>query len=126
MIERGSVVLVDLEPTLGHEQRGLRPCVVVSDPEVVTAQRYPLIAIVPITGRAGVGALYPALGEGASGLRRPSWALADQVRSVDKRRVQRLLGRVSEAEVAAIDQALALYLGLHRGSAPPLAQGAPR
>ncbi|TVR85113.1 MAG: type II toxin-antitoxin system PemK/MazF family toxin, partial [Trueperaceae bacterium] len=29
MIERGSVVLVDLDPTVGHEQRGLRPCVVV-------------------------------------------------------------------------------------------------
>ena len=112
MIERGSVVVVDLEPTLGHEQRGLRPCVVVSDPEVVAAQRYPLIAVVPITGRAGEGGLYPALGAGPSGLRQPSWALADQVRSVDKRRVLRLVGRVSEAELAAIDQALALYLGL--------------
>ena len=112
MIERGSVVVVDLEPTLGHEQWGLRPCVVVSDPEVVTAQRYPLVAIVPITGRAGEGALYPALSAGASGLRQPSWALADQVRSVDKRRVLRLVGQISETELVAIDQALALYLGL--------------
>jgi mRNA interferase MazF len=112
LIERGSVVLVDLDPTLGHEQRGLRPCVVVSDPEVVIALRYPLVAIVPITGRPGEGALYPALDGGASGLRQRSWALADQVRSVDKRRVQRLVGRVSEAELVAIDGALALYLGL--------------
>ena len=111
-MERGSVVVVDLEPTLGHEHRGLRPCVVVSDPEVLTALRYPLVAVVPITGRAGVGALYPAMGEGESGLRQPSWALGDQVRSVDKRCVQRLVGRVSEVELAAIDQALALYLGL--------------
>lgn len=112
MIERGSVVVVDLEPTFRHEQRGLRPCVVVSDPEVLTALRYPLVAVVPTTARAGLGALYPALSEGESGLRQPSWALADQVRSIDKRRVQRLVGRVSEAEMAAIDQALALYLGL--------------
>ena len=112
MIERGSVVMVHLESTLGHEQRGLRPCVVVTDPEVLTALRYPLIAVVPITGRAGLGALYPRLREGASGLRQPSWALGDQVRSIDKRRVQRLVGRVSETELAAIDQALALYLGL--------------
>lgn len=112
MIERGSVVVVDLEPTFGHEQKGLRPCVVVSDPEVVTAQRYPLVAIVPVTARAGEGALYPALAAAGSGLRQPSWALTDQVRSVDKRRVQRLVGRVSVAELAAIDQGLALYLGL--------------
>jgi mRNA interferase MazF len=113
VIERGSVVAVDLDPALGHEQRGLRPCVVVSDAEVVDAQRYPLVAIVPITGRAGDGALYPALSEGTSGLRKRSWVLADQVRSVDKRRVQRLVGRISPAELAAVDQALALYLGLH-------------
>ena len=69
---------------------GVTPSTVVevSDPVVVIAQRYPLVAIVPITGRAGVGALYPALAAGASGLRHPSWALADRVRSVDKRRVQ--------------------------------------
>jgi mRNA-degrading endonuclease toxin of MazEF toxin-antitoxin module len=30
-LPRGTLVLVDLEPTLGHEQRGRRPCVVVSD-----------------------------------------------------------------------------------------------
>jgi mRNA interferase MazF len=112
VIGRGSVVVVDLEPTFGHEQQGLRPCVVVSDPEVVTAQRYPLIAIVPVTGRVGEGALYPSLAAGGSGLRQTSWALTDQVRSVDKRRVQRLVGRVSEAELVAIDQGLGLYLGL--------------
>jgi len=112
VIERGSVVVVDLDPTLGHEQRGLRPCVVVSDPEVVTAQRYPLVAVVPISGRAGEGVLYPGLAEGPSGLRQPSWAMADQVRSIDKRRVQRVVGRLSDAELAAIDQALVVYLGL--------------
>ena len=30
-LARGTVVLVDLEPTQGHEQQGTRPCVVVSD-----------------------------------------------------------------------------------------------
>ena len=80
MIERGSVVVVDLEPTFGHEQRGLRPCVVVSDPEVLTALRYPLVEVVPIAARAGLGALYPALSEGGSGLRQPSLASPTFVR----------------------------------------------
>ncbi len=30
-LDRGSVVLVGLDPTVGHEQRGLRPCIAVSD-----------------------------------------------------------------------------------------------
>ena len=112
MIERGSVVLVDLGPTRGHEQRGLRPCVVVSVAEVVASQRYPLVGVVPLTTRAGKGALYPQVEEGASGLRQASWALTDQVRSVDKRRVVRLVGRVADGELAAIELGLALFLGM--------------
>ena len=38
----GSVVLVELDPTAGHEQQGVRPCVVVSDPDVISDQRFPL------------------------------------------------------------------------------------
>ena len=119
MIERGSVVLVDLDSTRGHEQRGLRACVVVSDSEVVGSQRYPLVGVVPLTTRAGEGALYAQVGEGASGLRQASWALADQVRSVDKRRVVRLVGRVADGELAAIERGLALFLGMLSQGKPP-------
>lgn len=112
---RGSVVLVGLDPTAGHEQRGTRPCVVVSDPEVVDDQRFPLVAVVPITATAGHGALYPVLEPGSSGLRERSWALVDQLRSVDKRRVRRLFGRLTPEELAAIDEGLALFLGIGRG-----------
>lgn len=42
-LDRGTVVLVDLDPTFGHEQRGLRPAVIVSDPLVVEDQRFSLV-----------------------------------------------------------------------------------
>ena len=58
---RGAVVLVALDPTIGHEQRGVRPCIVVSDPEVISDQRYPLVCVVPVTGTPGEGLLYPPL-----------------------------------------------------------------
>ena len=111
-LERGTLVLVELDPTVGHEQRGLRPCVAVSDPAVNVAQRFPLLAVVPVTGTAGVGALYPPLSPGRSGLTKASYALVDQVRSVDKRRVARVYGRVTPDELAAIDEGLELFLGL--------------
>ena len=38
--DRGTVILLDLNPTVGHEQRGMRPCVVVSDPDVVADQQF--------------------------------------------------------------------------------------
>jgi mRNA interferase MazF len=114
--ERGIVVLLSLDPTVGHEQKGVRPCVVVSAPEVIAEQRYPLVCVVPITGTPGEGVLYPSLNPGASGLGKPSFALIDQLRSVDKRRVTRFLGRVSVDELNSIDEGLRLYLGLDSAS----------
>lgn len=105
-------MVLSLDPTVGHEQKGVRPCVVVSAPEVIDEQRYPLVCVVPITGTPGEGALYPRLEPGESGLSKPSYALIDQLRSVDKRRVTRLLGKVSPDELKTIDEGLRLYLGL--------------
>ncbi len=111
-IERGTVVLLALDPTVGHEQRGVRPCIVVSDPDVIGDQRFPLIAIVPITGAPAEGALYPMLQPGPSGLTKVSYALIDHLRSVDKRRIRRVFGVVSSGEIEEIDEGLALFLGL--------------
>jgi mRNA interferase MazF len=106
------VILVQLDPTKGHEQRGTRPCVIVSDTDVSEDQRFPLLAVVPISSSAGEGALYPELQPGRSGLRRASFALVDQVRSIDKRRVTGAFGRLTADELAAIDEGLRLFLGL--------------
>lgn len=115
---RGTVVLLDLDPTVGREQRGVRPCIVVSDPDVVADQRFPLVGIVPVTGTPGHGALYPSLGPGKSGLTKVSYALVDHLRSIDKRRVRRVFGQVSAAELETIDEGLLLFLGL--GDGPPM------
>jgi len=108
---RGAVV-VELDPTVGHEQRGVRPCVVVSDPDVVSDQRFPLVCVVPITGTAGEGLLYPPLMPGKSGVAKRSFALIDHLRSIDKRRVRRVFGELRAEEIAAIDEGLAVFLGL--------------
>jgi mRNA interferase MazF len=112
-LDRGTVVLVELDPTVGHEQRGVRPCIAVSDPSVNADQRFPLIAVVPVSGTAGVGALYPALLPGPSGLTKVSFGLVDHLRSIDKRRIRRVFGQVSATELADINQGLELFLGLN-------------
>jgi len=111
--DRGTIVLADLDPTMGHEQRGLRPCVVVSDPATSTDQRFPLLAVVPMTGTPGKGVLYPELNpRPGSGLAKASFVLIDNVRSIDKRRVIKALGAVSDSELERIDTGLRLFLGL--------------
>jgi mRNA interferase MazF len=111
-IPRGTIVWVDLDPTRGHEQRGLRPCLVVSSDEVAAQRRYPLVCVIPITGTPGAGALYPPLAPGSNGLRKRSFALVDQLRSVDKARVRRVFGAISPPELEAVDLGLRLYLGI--------------
>jgi mRNA interferase MazF len=106
------VVVVELDPTVGHEQRGVRPCVVVSDPDVISDQRFPLVCVVPVTGTPGQGLLYPELAPGKSGLAKRSFALIDHLRSVDKRRVRKVFGELAPHEIAAIDEGLAAFLGL--------------
>lgn len=118
-LDRGTVILVQLDPTVGHEQNGIRPCVAVSDPEVNADQRFPLIAVVPVTGTKGEGFLYPALHPGRSGLTKISYALLDHLRSVDKRRIRRAYGRISLLEQRAIDRGLELFLGLQNFSEDP-------
>ena len=109
---RGRVVRLDLGPVVGHEQAGIRPAVVVSDDAVAESQRFPLVAVVPLTRTPGRGLLYPTLDPGGSGLREASFALCDQIRSVDKRRITRAYGSVSPAELGEIDRGLGAYLGL--------------
>ena len=101
-VDRGTIVLVELDPTVGHEQRGVRPCIAVSDPAVNADQRFPLIAVVPVTGTPGEGALYPVLSPGKSGLTKTSYALIDHLRSIDKRRIRRVFDRVTSDELTAV------------------------
>ena len=114
-LDRGTVVLVELDPTIGHEQRRLRPCIAVSDPTVNADQRFPLIAVVPVTGTAGDSALYLRLAPGSIGLTKASYALVDHLRSIDKRGIRRIFGPVAPGELASIDQGLESFLGLGVG-----------
>jgi mRNA interferase MazF len=96
--------------------------VVVSDPEIIADQRFPLVCVVPVTATPGQGLLYPALAPGPSGLAKESFALIDQLRSVDKRRIRRVFGELAKEEIVAIDEGLTVFLGLggrlHGSNAP--------
>lgn len=84
----------------------------VSDLEVICDQRFPLVCVVPVTGTTGEGLFYPPVAPGQSGLAKRSFALIDHLRSIDKRRVRRVFGELTWEEMAAIDEGLAVLLGL--------------
>jgi mRNA interferase MazF len=123
-LNRGTVIVAGLDPTFGREQYGVRPCIVVSDPDVIGDQHFPLVCVVPVTGTPGEGLLYPSLAAGTSGLAKKSFALIDHLRSIDKRRIRRVFGELAREEMDALDDGLSLFLGLserfHRADAPPV------
>ena len=66
----------------------------------------------PVTGTPGEGSLYPELSPGKSGLTKTSYGLIDHLRSIDKRRIRRVFGRLAANEIRAVEEGIGLFLGL--------------
>ena len=112
-LERGAILQVDFDPTLGHEQRGLRPAVLVSDPAVIApTSAFRCCASCRSPRRRARELCIRNWSREPAGLKRSSYAMVDQLRSVDKQRVRRVYGRLTDEELAAIDDGLRLYLAL--------------
>jgi mRNA interferase MazF len=104
---RGDVVWVDLDPTLGTEIKKTRPAVVVSNDSCNTYGSR--IVVLPLT--SNVETFYP--GEAVVQVKgQPARALGDQVRSIDKSRLRGFLGRLTAEDIAAVDEAILITLGL--------------
>ena len=100
VIARGEIWLAGLDPTLGSEIRKTRPCVVVSPPEMHDHLRT-IIAAPMTTGSKPAPFRVPLRFGGKNGL-----ILLDQLRSLDKVRLVRRVGAVSEATLAGTLAAL--------------------
>ncbi len=96
MVTRSDVYVVNLDPTIGHEIRKTRPCLVVSPDEM---NRYVHTAIVaPMTTK---GRLYPSRlpcrFRGKEG-----FVVLDQIRAVDVSRLVKRLGRLDGKTMKAV------------------------
>ena len=95
-VSRGDIFLVELNPTRGSEIRKTRPCVVVSPDELNAHLRTCIVS--PLTTG---GHPYPfrvrCRFEGKDG-----HVVADQLRAVDKDRLVKRLGRLSETTLTEV------------------------
>jgi mRNA interferase MazF len=95
-IKQYEIFLVNLEPTLGSEIRKTRPCVVISPDEMNKHLR--TVVIAPMTTSSKN---YPTRVE----IKHDSklgWVVLDQVRTVDKQRIIKNLGKLSKPEVKEV------------------------
>ncbi len=110
---RGSVVWVTLHPARGVEVPKTRPCVVVSRTEANEISW--TVTVVPLSSVRGGRQdrlIQPILSLKETRLPKDSRALCDQVRTIDKRRIQRTVGVMSVAALSGVDRGLILHLEL--------------
>jgi len=92
---RGDVLLVTLDPTRGSEIRKTRPCVVVSPDELNRHLRTVIVAPMTTGGHA-----YPWR-VACRFQQRDGFIALDQLRTVDRERLSRKLGRLGPAALGA-------------------------
>lgn len=111
---RGNVWEVNLEPVVGSEKRGLRrPCVIVQND--IGNKYSPLVIIAVITDASNVIRHFPVdvyVEKGKGGLNLNSVIQCNQIRTVDKRRLIKHLGKLPPGIMAQVDTALRISLQL--------------
>jgi mRNA interferase MazF len=112
-VRRGDIVVVELDPTRGSEQRGTRPCLVVQND--VGNKNAPTTVVVPFTTSFG-DKLYPfeiLVRADECALREDSVVNCSQLRTVSvEQRITENLGAVPSARMDEVDTALEYSLGL--------------
>ena len=89
VVEQYSIYLVNLDPTVGHEMKKARPCVIISPNEMNF--NISTIIIAPMTSKSHI---YPTRIP-LTFQRKKGWVVLDQIRTVDKNRLVKKLGNLS-------------------------------
>lgn len=111
-IRRGDVFYVNLDPTKGSEQAGTRPVLVIQN-DVGNEYAHTVI-IAPLTTRS-FSKLYPTnvnVPARTAGLKENSTVLLSQIRTIDKSRLERRVGRLPPDFMRQVDEAIKASLGL--------------
>jgi mRNA interferase MazF len=99
VVSRFDIYLVQLDPTVGHEIRKTRPCLIISPDEM--NRHINTVIVAPMTTR---GRLYPTRVP-ARFKRKSGQIVLDQIRTVDRTRLVKRLGKVDQGTA---DNVLAL------------------
>lgn len=92
-IRQYQIVLVNLDPTIGSEMRKTRPCVIISPDEMNRHLQTIIIAPVTSTSKS-----YPTRIE-IKHTRTKGWIVLDQIRTIDRQRIIKVTGQLTEKEI---------------------------
>lgn len=114
---RGSVYTVQPDPTIGHEIRKYRPAVIISNDHMNELSH--TVLVMPITTGHFPFYHWIPLKPPEGGVTQPSSIVTEQIRAVDKRRLKKHLGMVTQQTMAKIEDAIRDHFGLPESGVTP-------
>lgn len=110
-MKRGEIWYADLEPTKGYEQAGERPVIIIQ--HNLINKIAPTVIVIPLTTnlKQATKKTCVALNTEETGLMSDSVALCHQIRILDKRRLDRKVGELTEESLSKVENCLFFTLG---------------
>ena len=110
-IKRGEIYYADLSPVVGSEQGGVRPVLIVQND--IGNKYSPTVIVSAITSQLGKAKLptHIELSAEEYNLPKNSVALLEQIRTLDKRRLQQKVTTLSPSKMREVNKALLISLG---------------
>lgn len=100
VIKQYDIFLISLDPTVGHEIKKVRPCIVISPNEM--NDHISTIIIAPMTTRShSYPTRVPIELEGKKG-----WIVLDQLRALDKKRFVKKLGKLNKEAILNVKRVI--------------------
>ncbi|NLM51982.1 MAG: type II toxin-antitoxin system PemK/MazF family toxin [Firmicutes bacterium] len=111
-VKRGHIFFADLSPVVGSEQGGVRPVLVVQND--VGNKYSPTVIIAAITSQIDKAKLptHVEIAAKEYGLEKDSVILLEQIRTIDKQRLQEKVTELDERVMQKVNQAIKISLGL--------------
>ena len=103
-VKRGQIVMLDLPTVSGSVQNGLRPCVIISNNK---ANKFsPNVIAVPLTSRnkKDMPTHYALQPSKVNGLKVTSTILAEQILTVSKNAIKRIIGVVEDQHIDNVNK----------------------
>lgn len=111
-IRRGDIYQADLNPVFGSEQGGYRPVLVIQNNR---GNKYsPTVIVAAITSRLKTKLPTHVLLRNIKGLDKNSVVLLEQVRTIDKKRLDNYIGTLTKEQMQKIDKALRTSTGMKK------------
>jgi len=112
VVKRGEVYLADLNPVQGSEQGGIRPVLIIQND--VGNHYSPTVIIAAITAKISKAKLptHVEINKDEVGLLKDSVILLEQIRTIDKERLEDRIGELCDETMKTVDVGLKVSVGL--------------